>query len=37
MDQMAVSHVMRKAILKAFSKEKIEIPFPTRTVFTRKA
>ena len=35
-DQRTVSSLMRKEILKAFRKAKVEIPFPTRTLYMRK-
>ena len=35
-DQGTVAHIMRKEILGAFKKEKIEIPFPVRTLYTKK-
>lgn len=36
-DQGAVAHAMRKGIVKAFRKEKIEIPFTAKTLHTGKA
>lgn len=36
-DQFHVQHELRKRILKRFRKEGIEIPFPSRTVYTREA
>ena len=34
-DQYQVQHELRKRILNRFKKEGIEIPFPTRTIYTR--
>jgi small-conductance mechanosensitive channel len=36
-DQFDVQHELRKRILKRFRKEGIEIPFPSRTVYTHPA
>lgn len=36
-DQFHVQHELRKRILKRFRKEGIEIPFPSRTVYTHPA
>lgn len=36
-DQFHVQHELRKRILKRFRKEGIEIPLPSRTVYTREA
>ena len=36
-DQYLAQHELRKRILKRFRKEGIEIPFPSRTVYTREA
>lgn len=36
-DQFLAQHELRKRILKRFRKEGIEIPFPSRTVYTREA
>jgi small-conductance mechanosensitive channel len=35
-DQFLVRHELRKRILKRFQQEKIEMPFPTRTVYVRE-
>jgi small-conductance mechanosensitive channel len=35
-DQFRVRHELRKRILKRFLAEKIEMPFPTRTVYLRE-
>jgi small-conductance mechanosensitive channel len=35
-DQFGVRHELRKLILKRFQREKIEMPFPTRTVYLRE-
>jgi len=35
-DQFLVQHELRKRILKRFAAERIEMPFPTRTVYVRE-
>jgi len=35
-DQFPVQHELRKRILKRFQKERIEMPYPTRTVYLRE-
>jgi small-conductance mechanosensitive channel len=35
-EQFPVQHELRKRILKRFRKERIEMPFPTRTVYVRE-
>jgi small-conductance mechanosensitive channel len=35
-DQFRVRHELRKRILKRLNAEKIEMPFPTRTVYLRE-
>ena len=35
-DQFPVQHELRKRILKRFQKERIQMPFPTRTIYVRE-
>jgi len=35
-EQFAVQHELRKRILKRFREERIEMPFPTRTVYMKQ-
>jgi small-conductance mechanosensitive channel len=35
-DQFLVQHELRKRILKRFQAERIDMPFPTRTVYVRE-
>ena len=35
-EQFPVQHELRKRILKRFQKERIEMPFPTGTVYVRE-